>query len=138
MTASPTVAGDRGSPRPVGVVVVDDQAVFRQAARDVIAATAGFRALGEAACGEDALRLADELEPDLVLVDLRMPGVDGLETARRLLAAHPGAVVVLVSTEDANSVPQDAESCGAAAFVEKAAFGPAVLRSLWRAHGRGR
>jgi DNA-binding NarL/FixJ family response regulator len=69
-------------------------------AREVIGATAGFELLGEAASGEEALDLADRVDPDLVLVDLRMPGMDGLETCRRLRATHPAATVVLVSTDE--------------------------------------
>ena len=122
---------------PVGVVAVDDQPVFRQVAREVIEATPGFKALGEACSGEEALRLAEKVEPDLVLVDLRMPGTDGCETARRLTAAHPESVVVLVSTEDAADVSSQAGSCGAVAFISKADFCPATLRSLWSAHGHG-
>ena len=75
--------------RAVGVITVDDQAAFRDVAREVIEATVGFEPLGEAACGEEALVLAGDVEPDLVLLDVRMPGIDGLETARRLSAAHP-------------------------------------------------
>ncbi len=66
---------------------MDDQPIFRAAARDVIDATAGFEAVGEAASGEDALRVVDELGPQLVLLDGRMPGMDGIETALRLTAA---------------------------------------------------
>jgi two-component system invasion response regulator UvrY len=120
---------------PVGVVMVDDQAVFRRVAREVIEATSGFEPLGEASCGEEALRLADRLEPDLVLVDVRMPGIDGLETARRLRAAHPESVVVLISTEDATAIPSTAKSCGAAELIRKEEFAPATLQRLWSAHG---
>ena len=88
----------RARPR-VGVLTVDDKAVFRDIAREVIEATAGFEPLGEASCGEEALALANELDPDLVLLDVRMPGIDGLETARRLSASHPESTVVLISSD---------------------------------------
>jgi DNA-binding NarL/FixJ family response regulator len=117
----------------VGVMTVDDQAAFRSAARDVIDATAGFELLGEAACGEEALALADAVGPDLALVDVRMPGMDGLETARRLRAAHPAVTVVLVSTDELPST--SAGSCGAAAFMKKSSLGPAALQRLWASHG---
>ena len=97
----------------VGVVTVDDQAVFREVAREVIEATDGFESLGEACSGEDALQLADDVDPDLVLVDVRMPGMNGVETASRLAAAHPTATIVLVSSEDRTALPADAERCGA-------------------------
>jgi two-component system invasion response regulator UvrY len=121
---------------PVEVVTVDDQAIFRAVARDVIEATPGFRAVGEASSGEEALRLVDELEPQLVLLDVRMPGMDGIETARRLRAAHPAPVVVLVSLAESADLPSSAGACGAAALVRKQDFRPALLRSLWSAHGR--
>ena len=125
------------SATPVGILVVDDQLVFRRAAREVIdAASPDFVMLGEAASGEHALAAADDLAPDLVLVDVRMRGMDGIETSRRLTAAHPDAVVVLVTIEDPLNVPADVAFCGAADLVRKQDFRPALLRRLWRAHGR--
>jgi DNA-binding NarL/FixJ family response regulator len=119
----------------VGVVTVDDQAVFRNVAREVIEATPGFESLGEASCGEEALRLADSVDADLFLVDVRMPGIHGPETARRLRAAHPESVVVLISTGDASAISSAAESCGAAELIRKEEFTPATLRRLWSTHG---
>jgi two-component system, NarL family, invasion response regulator UvrY len=121
----------------VGVLTVDDKAVFRNIARAVIEATAGFEPLGEASCGEEALALARELDPDLVLLDVRMPGIDGLETARRLSASHPESTVVLISSDSLEG--SDAmECCGAAAFLRKQDFGPSTLRRVWSEHGRPR
>lgn len=117
-------------------MTVDDQAAFRRAARDVIEATAGFYAAGEATCGESALVLAAEIDPDLVLIDVRMPGMDGVETARRLSTANPRSTIILVSTECAADMPSDVESCGAVAFFPKEDFGTAALRRLWAQHGR--
>ncbi len=121
--------------RAVGVITVDDQAAFRDVAREVIEATAGFEPIGEAACGEEAVVLAGDVEPDLVLLDVRMPGIDGLETARRLSAAHPAATIVLVSTERLEGPSAGVESCGAAAMIRKDEFGPSTLRRLWSEHG---
>src|SRR3954463_10099426 len=118
----------------VGVLVVDDQVVFRQAAHEVIDATKDFELLGEAASGAHALIAVAELEPDLVLLDVRMPGMDGIETAARLNAEHPSAVVVLITVEEAPNLPAGLASCGAAELVRKQDFGPALLRRLWRAH----
>ena len=118
---------------PVGVVTVDDHEASRRSIRDVIEATPGFELLGEAASGEAALALVADLTPELVLVDARMPGMDGFETARRLRSVHPAATVVLVSSDDvAESV---CDSCGAAAFVPKREFGRATLRRIWDEHG---
>jgi two-component system, NarL family, invasion response regulator UvrY len=126
---------DAGPPR-VGVLVVDDQLVFRHVARDVVdAASPEFVLLGEAASGPHALAVMDDLRPDLVLVDIRMAGMDGIETSRRLRAAYPEAVVVLVTIEDLLNLPSDVGFCGAADIVRKQDFRPALLRRLWRAHG---
>jgi DNA-binding NarL/FixJ family response regulator len=119
---------------PVGVLTVDDQAVFRGVARAVIDATPGFEPVGEAASGAEALALAAALDPDLVLLDVRMPGLDGLETARRLHDAWPGATIVLLSTEE-YEWSRSPGSCGAAAFLAKQTFGPETLRALWAEHG---
>src|SRR4051794_36985401 len=81
----------------VRVMTVDDQAAFRSVAREVIEATPGFQHLGEAKSGEAALALVGELGPDLVLLDVCMPGLDGVETARRLSASFPELMIVLIS-----------------------------------------
>jgi DNA-binding NarL/FixJ family response regulator len=120
---------------PVKVLTVDDQAVFRRAANDLIAATPGFEQVGQAASGAEALELAEALHPDLVLLDVRMKGMDGLETARRLTASEPGTVVVLISLNDA---PEAASALtgGVAAHVRKQDLSTRKLRELWAAHGR--
>ena len=84
----------------VRVLTVDDQIVFRRAAHDVIAATPGFEPVGDAESGEEALAEVERLRPELVLLDVRMPGIGGIEAARRIAAAHPETVVVLISIED--------------------------------------
>lgn len=120
----------------IGVLVVDDQAPFRSVVRDVVAATAGFELVGEAASGPEALGTADAVRPDLVLVDVRMPVMDGVETARRLRAARPEAVVILISADDRRELPDGVETCGAATLARKQDFGPLALRRLWVSHGR--
>ena len=119
----------------VRVLTVDDQVVFRDAARDVITATPGFEPVGDAESGEEAMAEVERLRPELVLLDVRMPGIGGIEAARRITAAHPETVVVLISIEDSYEFPQDVHACGAAAVLRKQDFGPAVLRSIWEAHG---
>jgi DNA-binding NarL/FixJ family response regulator len=130
------VANTRESPTgTVTVLTVDDQAVFRRAVGDLIAATPGFEEVGQAASGAEGLELADALHPDLVLLDVRMNEMDGLETARRLLASDCGAVVVLISL---NEVPEAASAIagGVAAHVRKQDLSTRKLRELWTAHGR--
>jgi DNA-binding NarL/FixJ family response regulator len=119
----------------VRVVVVDDQAPFRSAARAVLGMTEGFEVVGEAASGEEAVTLAESLTPELVLMDINMPGMNGIEATRRITSAHPEVVVVLLSTYNSDDLPSDARDCGAAAYVNKEDFGPVVLRDVWAEHG---
>ena len=118
----------------VGVLVVNDQAIFRASASAVIEATPGFEALGEAASGAAALELLEQLDPALVLLDVRMPGIDGIETARRIAAARPQIVVVLISAEEPDDLDAGAEGCGAAALVRKRELRPGLLRHVWALH----
>ena len=117
--------------RAVTVLVVDDQATFRRAARSQIAATPGFEQVGEAASGPDALELAAELRPDLALVDVRMPGMDGIETARRLADSERPPTVVLISLEEVPDLPSASDSVGAAAYLRKQDLSTRTLRELW-------
>ena len=116
---------------PVRVLVVDDQAPFRRAARAVVGATYGFELVAEAASGEEAVELARSLEPDLVLLDIHMPGIEGIEASRRIAGFVDGAVTVLLSSYREADLPDEARSYGAAAYVHKEDFGPRVLRALW-------
>ena len=116
---------------PVRVLTVDDQAVFRAAARDVIEATPGFQVLGEAASGAEALAMTESLQPDLILMDVRMPEMDGIETTRRLRDAGSDSAVVLISFEDPDDIEAVARGCGAVATLRKQDFCPGALRRLW-------
>ena len=120
---------------PVRVLTVDDQPVFLEAARAVIASTPGFALAGEASSGADAISAVDRLHPDLVLLDVRMPGLDGIETARRLAAGGSNTVVVLVSGHDLDDVRLLAEESGAVTIVSKQRLRPRLLRELWARHG---
>ena len=115
---------------PVSVLVVDDQAPFRRAASTVVALTKGFEMVGEARSGEEAETMVTELSPRLVLMDINMDGIDGIEATRRIKAAHPEVVVVLLSTYSEDDLPAGARTCGAAAYLNKERFGPAALQEL--------
>jgi two-component system, NarL family, invasion response regulator UvrY len=118
------------------VLTVDDQALFLRVAQDVIAATAGFESVGEAGSGEEALEAVERLAPELVLLDVRMPGLGGVEAARRLTAAHPETVVVLVSIAERADVPSAAALADTVPLIRKQDFGPVLLRRLWADYGR--
>jgi DNA-binding NarL/FixJ family response regulator len=126
---------DRGQ-HDVGVLTVDDQAAFRRAAADVIAATSGFESVGEAQTGEEAVEAVERLHPELVLLDVRMRGIDGIEASRRITSSHPGTVVVLISIEDPAGLADAARASGAATLARKQDFGPALLRRIWEEHGQ--
>jgi DNA-binding NarL/FixJ family response regulator len=115
----------------VQVLIVDDQAPFRRAARAVVTLTPGFEVIGEAETGEDAVVQVEQHRPDLVLMDINMPGIDGCEAARQITANRPGTVVLLVSTYNADDLPANAAACGAAEYVHKEDLGPDVLEAAW-------
>jgi len=117
----------------VRVLIVDDQEPFRLAARMVVEATDGFEVVGEAETGEDGVDLAAKLDPDLVLMDVNLPGINGLEATRRILHSTTRVVILLLSTyEEAEYGPRAAE-CGAAAYIPKSSFGPDRLSEAWQA-----
>jgi DNA-binding NarL/FixJ family response regulator len=127
--------GEGGSEVPV--LTVDDQDACRRAMRDVIDETPGFHPIGEAESGEAALEAVQDLRPRLVLLDVRMPGIGGVEAARRITSAHSDVVVVLTSVDELNGRGSAVEASGAAGFIRKQDLGPAVLHELWQAHGQG-
>ncbi|WP_326924493.1 response regulator [Capillimicrobium parvum] len=118
----------------VRVLTVDDQAVFRGLARGVIDATPGFESVGEAAGGAEALEAVDRLAPQLVLLDVRMPGLDGLEVARRLRLTHPDTLVVLISIDEPADLTPPSPIVRSVPLVRKQDFGPRLLSRIWREH----
>ena len=110
---------------------MDDQEPFRLAARLVVEATDGFEVVGEAETGEDGVDLARSLDPDLVLMDVNLPRINGLEATRQILRDSRRAVILLLSTyEEAEYGPRAAE-CGAAGYIPKSSFGPDRLAAAW-------
>jgi two-component system, NarL family, invasion response regulator UvrY len=111
--------------------VVDDQAPFRLAAKAVLRRLDCFELAGEASSGPEAIELVDTLHPALVLMDINMPEMNGIEATRRILSAHPEVVVFLCSTYDVGDLPPAAAASGASAYVNKERFGADTLRRLW-------
>jgi two-component system, NarL family, invasion response regulator UvrY len=114
------------------VVVVDDHPAFRSAARAVIRATHGFELVGEATSGEEAIGLVEALRPDLVLMDVNMPGIGGVEATRRIVESCPRRIVALISSDREEDLPGGARWCGATAWLRKEHFAPATLAELLR------
>ena len=118
----------------VRVLIVDDQEPFRLAARMVVDATDGFDVVGEAETGESSVEMARELSPDLVLMDVNLPGINGLAATRQILSEPSNPVVVLLlSTYEEEEYAPRAVECGAAAYIPKAVFGPDKLEAAWAA-----
>jgi DNA-binding NarL/FixJ family response regulator len=117
----------------VRVLIVDDQAPFREASRMVVDMTDGFVVVGEACNGIEALEMISDLEPDLVLMDVQMPGMDGIETTRRISELADPPTVIVMSTHESGDYNGIAQAAGAIGFVPKAQFGFDTLTEMWQA-----
>jgi two-component system, NarL family, invasion response regulator UvrY len=124
----------------VRVLIVDDQPPFRDVARTVVELTDGFEVVGEVETGEDSVRSARELRPDLVLMDVNLPGMSGLEATREILAGADNGtpvVVLVLSTYEADVYAPRATEAGAAGFISKSDFSPDRLTEAWTAATAG-
>ncbi len=119
--------------RPVTVLAVDDHPRFLEAARAVVEATPGFAWAGGASSGEEALARVARGEPDLVLVDVNMPRIDGFELTRRLRISHPDALVALISAKHPDELRRAGGSDEHLVFA-KESLRPSWLRALWDEH----
>ena len=117
--------------RPVRVLVVDDTEHVRNVVVDMLRLD-GFDVVGEAADGETAVELAAVADPHVVVMDLKMPGIDGLEATRRLRAARPGQLVVLYTAYVDEGIEQQARAAGAALCLGKVDGLPRLERELVR------
>jgi DNA-binding NarL/FixJ family response regulator len=114
----------------VNLLIVDDSAAFRTAARKLLEQD-GYRVVGEARDGEAALAAARELRPDVVLLDVGMPGIDGFEVAQRLSADPEPPAIVMVSSRDGADYGRLVAQSGARGFIGKLDLsGPALAAVL--------
>ena len=114
------------------VWVVDDQASFRRATAAAVAASTDFAMGGDCETGESAIELIPDGSAGVVLMDIHMPGIGGIEATRRLRAAHPDLIVLLTSTYDFEDLPPEAADCGAAAYLHKEDLTPELLTRIWQ------
>ncbi|GHD50472.1 response regulator transcription factor [Streptomyces galbus] len=121
---------DAAMKRPARVVVADDQTVVREGIVMLLGLLPGIEVVGAAGDGEEAVRLVSEVDPDVVLMDLRMPRCDGVEATRRIRAEHPRTQVVVLTTfaDDDSLFP--ALRAGARGYLTKDAGGEEILRAV--------
>jgi len=118
-----------GSEASLTLLIVDDHDGFRSFARE-LGSAAGFAVAGEAADGESALKAAETLRPDVVLLDIQLPGMDGIEVARRLTERPDAPVIVLTSTRDASEFGSRLSTSRATGFISKGELSPDRLVAL--------
>ena len=122
--------------RRAGVLAVDDQVAFLSVMRDLVEATENLEVVAEAASAEQAIELMREIGPGMILMDIWMPGGDGMSAVREIKALMPETVVVLTSTTRPDELPLRVQDVGADAVIWKSDLEPALLDALWlRAEG---
>jgi DNA-binding NarL/FixJ family response regulator len=121
---------------PIRILLVDDQTLFRQALHTLLSVQPDFVVVGEAANGEDAVHQAARLKPQVVLMDLRMPVLDGVAATRRLRTETPGARVIVLTTFDDDEAVFDGLRAGAVGYLLKDAPTEKLLEAI-RAAARG-
>jgi DNA-binding NarL/FixJ family response regulator len=120
----------------IRVLLVDDQAVVRRGLRVLFHLEPDLQVVGEASTGIEALALAHTLTPDVVLMDIAMPGMDGIEATAALRRAVPQSVVVILSIYDDAQTRGRAQAAGAVAFVEKRGATDSLLAAIRQAAGQ--
>ena len=116
------------------VLAVDDQLSFLAVLRDVLRRTDRLEWVGEADSGETAIELAQRLEPDVILMDVRMPGLGGIEAAKRIKARQPSTLMILICTVHPDELPLEAPESGATAVIWKSELEPKLLDEIWLRH----
>ena len=131
---SNTHAQDRGEERPIRVLVADDQTVVREGLEMLLGLSPGIEVVGSAADGEEAVRLVGERGPDVVLMDLRMPRLDGVEATRRIARGYPATRVVVLTTYADDVSIFGALEAGALGYLTKGAGAQEIQRAIRTIH----
>jgi DNA-binding NarL/FixJ family response regulator len=111
------------------VFIVDDHAGFRAYARELLESE-GFRVVGEAPDAASAITAAQQLQPDIVLLDVHLPDLDGFEASRRIGAANGAPAIVLTSSRDLGDMHGALAECSARGFIPKAELSSTAIRAL--------
>ena len=117
------------------ILIVDDNVQLRTFIREIVAEASTLHVVGEAADGVEAMRLVQALRPAIVLLDLVMPRVNGLEVLRWIKVEHPGIKVIIVTVHAEDAYRQAAEASGADAFLLKKTLGTVLLPTIRRLYG---
>lgn len=120
--------------RRARVLAVDDQTSFLAVLRDLVSATRELEAVAEADSGERAIEAARDTEPDMILMDVWMPGIGGIAAAREIKASRPSTLVVLISTTHPDELPLQPDDTPADAVVWKSQLEPGLLDDIWLRH----
>jgi DNA-binding NarL/FixJ family response regulator len=119
---------------PIRLLIVDNHTLFRQGLVSLLQSEPGLQVIGEAAGGEEALKLAQELQPDVVLMDVKMPGMDGVEATRRLLEVMPHTRVLMLTVSEEEENLFAAIQAGARGYILKNADADELLQAIERVH----
>ena len=119
------MAGDE-----IRVLIADDHPVFRYGMKALLQSVSGIEVVGEATTGEETIAMAKELQPDVILMDIKMPGINGVETTRRIVQTHPGISVLVVTMLEEDDAVFAAMRAGARGYLVKGADQDEVLRAI--------
>ncbi len=114
----------------IRVLLVDDHEVARRGIRSVLSSDSNLEVISEAADGEEAVKQAEELHPAVVLLDITLPGISGIQVARRLRVSSPDSRIIFLSQHDSIQIAKDALSVGAHGYVVKSDAGRDLLAAI--------
>lgn len=116
--------------KKVTILIADDHPLFRRSVRDVLELETDFEVVSEASDGVEAVRLAEEINPDIVLMDITMPELDGLEATRQIKAKHPEIAVLVLTIHNDEQHAVEILEAGAAGYLTKSVFGEEIVHSI--------